>query len=166
MCVESILLFNWPPKFTSHTTLRGVCEVNFELYHFTLSIFVTLVLINWSFTEAWVTASLLKSWRLFFCIRADVTNPMVWMVLILSLIFLSLFYRPLGMVPNIQAIISITVTFIFCTIFTRTDYYYYYLLIRVFHISVSWWFFTGVWVIASLLKSPGLFSVFWPFSIM
>ena len=40
------------------------------------------------------------------------------------------------------------------------------LLIRVFHISVSWWSFTGVWVAASLLKSPGLFSVFWPFSIM
>ena len=27
-------------------------------------------------------------------------------------------------------------------------------------------FFTGVWVTASLIKSPGLFSVFWPFSIM
>ena len=37
---------------------------------------------------------------------------------------------------------------------------------RVFHISVSWWSFTGVWVTASLLKSPGLSSVFWPFSIM
>ena len=37
---------------------------------------------------------------------------------------------------------------------------------RVFHISVSWWFFTGVWVTACLLKSPGLFSVFWPFLIM
>ena len=36
----------------------------------------------------------------------------------------------------------------------------------VFHISVSWWFFTGVWVTASLLKSPGLVSGFWPFSIM
>ena len=45
-------------------------------------------------------------------------------------------------------------------------YYYYYLLIKVFHISISWWFFTGVWVTASLLKSPGLFSVFWPFSVM
>ena len=28
------------------------------------------------------------------------------------------------------------------------------LIIRVFHISVSWWFFTGVWVTESLLKSP------------
>ena len=35
---------------------------------------------------------------------------------------------------------------------------------RVF--SISWWFFTGVWVTASLLKSPGLFSVFWPSSIV
>ena len=45
-------------------------------------------------------------------------------------------------------------------------YYYYYSLIRTFRISISRWFFTGVWVTASLLKSPGLFSVFWPFSIM
>ena len=33
---------------------------------------------------------------------------------------------------------------------------------RVFHISISWWFFTRVWVTASLLKYPGLVSVFWP----
>ena len=44
--------------------------------------------------------------------------------------------------------------------------YHYHSLIRAFHISVSWWFFTGVWVTASLHKSPGFFSVFWPFSIM
>ena len=44
--------------------------------------------------------------------------------------------------------------------------YYYYLLLRVFHISVSWWSFTGVWVTASLLKSPGLLSVFWPLSVV
>ena len=36
--------------------------------------------------------------------------------------------------------------------------------LRVFHISVSRWSFTGVWVTTSLLKSPGLFSVFWPIS--
>ena len=33
---------------------------------------------------------------------------------------------------------------------------------RVFHIR----FFTGVWVTASLFKSPGLFSGLWPFSTM
>ena len=39
-------------------------------------------------------------------------------------------------------------------------------LIRAFHISDSRWFFTEVWVTASLLKSPGLFLVFWQFSTM
>ena len=38
--------------------------------------------------------------------------------------------------------------------------------LSVFHVSVSWWSFTGVWVKASLHKSSGLFSVFWPFSII
>ena len=38
--------------------------------------------------------------------------------------------------------------------------------LRVFHISVSWWSFTEVLVSVSLLKPPGLFSVFWPFSTM
>ena len=55
--------------------------------------------------------------------------------------------------------------------------FYYNSLIRAFHISVSrwffifysfqsfytnvsWWYFTWIWVTASLLKSPGLFSVF------
>ena len=36
---------------------------------------------------------------------------------------------------------------------------------RVFHISNSWWSFTGIWDRASLLKSPRLFSVFWLISI-
>ena len=37
--------------------------------------------------------------------------------------------------------------------------------LRVFHISFSWWSFTGVWATKILLKSSGLFSVFWPPSI-
>ena len=45
-------------------------------------------------------------------------------------------------------------------------HYYYLLFESFFHISVSWWFLTEVWVTAILLKSPGLFSVFWPISIM
>ena len=35
---------------------------------------------------------------------------------------------------------------------------------RVFHNCVRWWFSTGVWVTASLLKSSGVFSVFWTVS--
>ena len=48
----------------------------------------------------------------------------------------------------------------------RAVCYYYYLLIRDFLISFSWWSFTGVWVTASLLKSLELFSIFWLFSII
>ena len=44
--------------------------------------------------------------------------------------------------------------------------YHYFTLMRVFLTSVSWWFLTGVCVTASLLKSPGLFSVFWLILIM
>ena len=42
-------------------------------------------------------------------------------------------------------------------------YYYYCLLLKSFHISISWWSFTGIWVTASLLQPPGLFPVFWLF---
>ena len=45
-------------------------------------------------------------------------------------------------------------------------YYYYFTPLKVFNPDISWWIFTGVWETASLLKTPGLFSVFWPFSIM
>ena len=39
-------------------------------------------------------------------------------------------------------------------------HYYYFTHLRVFHISISWLFFTGVWMTVSLLKFPGCFSVF------
>ena len=40
-------------------------------------------------------------------------------------------------------------------------HHYYSTLLRGFNTSISRWFLAGVWVTASLLKSPGLFSVFW-----
>ena len=45
-------------------------------------------------------------------------------------------------------------------------YYYYYYPVEIFSSALADGFFTGVWVTTSLLKSPGLFSVFWQFSIM
>ena len=39
-------------------------------------------------------------------------------------------------------------------------------ILRFFHINVCWWSFIEVWMTASLLKFPGLFSVFWPISTM
>ena len=38
--------------------------------------------------------------------------------------------------------------------------------LRVTPTSFSWWFFNGVWVTSSRLKSLGLFSVFWQLLIM
>ena len=40
------------------------------------------------------------------------------------------------------------------------------ILLRVSHTSDSRWFLTGVWVTASLLKSLGPFSVFWPILVI
>ena len=37
---------------------------------------------------------------------------------------------------------------------------------QISKIDYDWWYFTGVSVTASFLKSPGLFSVFWPSSII
>ena len=101
-------------------------------------------------------------------------NAVVWMVSTRSPTSQSSrsFNNPLVTVPKAPIPISIIFTFMFHSFFNslaRSRYYYYYycyLLIWVFHISVSWWSFTGVWVTASLLKFPGLSSVFWPFSIM
>ena len=69
--------------------------------------------------------------------------------------------------PNIISVYNKRIIITYKLIsYSYSYYYYYYPLIRAFHISVNRWFFTGVWVTASLIKSPGLFLVFWPFSIM
>ena len=47
---------------------------------------------------------------------------------------------------------------------SRFLYYHFFYSFERFYTSVSWLFLTKVWVIASILKSPGLFSVFWPIS--
>ena len=103
-------------------------------------------------------------------IIADLNNSVIFTVSILSLIINSarLFSRQFRITPKTSTVIGVTVTFMIHCLFislVNSRYCYFYLPIRVFRISVSWWFFTGDWVPASLLKSPGLFSVFWPFSI-
>ena len=55
-------------------------------------------------------------------------------------------------------LLSFSHQFFTCMSFSRTG--------AVLCISVRWWFFTGVWVTASLFKSPGLSSVLLPSSIM
>ena len=44
--------------------------------------------------------------------------------------------------------------------------HYYFTPLRVFHTSISWWFFTGGWVTENLQKSPGLVIAFWPILTM
>ena len=139
----------------------------------------------WSFTVVWITASLFRSPGFF---------PVFWpisvvrIVSILPLISSSCVFspKPLEIVPSAPTIIGITVMLhsFFCSL-VRSRFLSIFSLfwislsgiiiiiiiiiiysLRVFHISFSWGSFTGVWVTASLLKSPGLFSVFWPFSII
>ena len=100
------------------------------------------------------------------------------------------FNNPLVIVPKAPITVDTIVTFIFHSFFnslarsrylsffshsfrfilwsTGTAYYYYYYFtpLRIIHYYVSWLFSTGVWVTISLLKSLGLFLVFWPISIM
>ena len=106
-------------------------------------------------------------------------NAVVWMVSTRSPTSKSSrpFNNPLVTVPKAPITIGIIVTFIFNSFFNSLARSRYlslfsllllllYTLLEFFHISVSWWFFTGVLVTASLHKSPGLFSVFWLSSIM
>ena len=92
--------------------------------------------------------------RTLLSILAVLNNVIVWMVSTRPLTSESSspFSTPFVTVPNAPITIGIIGN--------------YHSLIRAFHISVTRWFFTGVWVTASLLKSPGLLPVFWPFSIM
>ena len=122
----------------------------------------------------------------FLSIQADLNNVVVWIISIRPRISNSYspLFKTLGIVPNSPITFVMTVTFMFHSFFyfptffyyqcvVRQDgkiHYYYYYYYCYLHWSFShqrnWWSFTGVWVTASLLKSPGLFSVFWPFSIM
>ena len=120
------------------------------------------------------------SWTLL-RILANLNNAIVWSQFILWFsTLLAPFSKPLETIQSLPIGITVTLMFhsflsslarpmyssLFLLFFDLYYYYYYYLLIRVFHISISWWSFTGDWVTASLLKSPGLFSVFWPSSIV
>ena len=89
------------------------------------------------------------------------------------------FSNPLLTVPKATITIGIILTFMFHSFFQFPNkvevlillftFFQFIIIIysfRILHISASWWFLTGVWVTASLLKSPGLVSVFCPFLAM
>ena len=132
-----------------------------------------LMVFNWSLSDSkspQVSKTLLSNLAVF-------NNTVVWMVSTLPLLSRSSSpcCNPLVTVPSVPVTIWHHRHFhvlLFLSSLARSRYYYYYYyhyyysLIRAFHISISRWVFTGVWVAASLLKSPGLFLVFWPFSVM
>ena len=133
----------------------------------------------WSFTGDWVTASLLKSPLTLLSILAVFNNAVVWMVstrqptskfsstFMLHSFFVCFFFQ---FYSKVEVIISLFTFFQFYSVVSRDskvdNFTDYYLLIRVLHITVSWWFFHWSWVTASLFKSPGLVLRFWLFSAM
>ena len=90
--------------------------------------------------------------RILLSILANLNNAVVRMVSSRPLISKSSSSStyPLVTVPSAPIIIGIIIIYFF----------------RIFHNSDNQWFLTGVWVTTSLLKSPGLFSVFWPIIII
>ena len=54
----------------------------------------------------------------------------------------------------------------FCGVLSILSLLLLFCSFQVSHTGVIWWSFTGMWVRAYLLSSPGLFSVFWLTSTM
>ena len=159
------------------------------LFPLIIIIIIIILLLERFFTSAldWWWFSLKSEWqqlsRTLLSILADLNNVVVWMVSTHPLISKSSspFNNPSVTVPRAPIIFMFHSFFqfpskveVFILVFHLQFFFVVsrdskvhnfsrslllFLLIRVFHI-------TGDWVTASLLKSPGLFSVFWPFSIM
>ena len=142
--------------------------------------------LNFLHISQWITLPTQSNLVLYFLCANFLHSFIMW----LMILYLSPHSLPLQFccVLSILALIWLVLTTLFCAAFRR-DYvsllmfpflshvhvlscemllllFSLLLLLLVFHISLSWWFFTGVWVTASLLKSPGLFLVFLPFSII
>ena len=117
-------------------------------------------------------------------ILAVLSNAVVWRVSTRPPISKSSrpFNNPLVIVPNTPITIGTNVTFMFHSFFNslaRSRFWYFFSLsfriilciiiiipLRVVPTRISRWSSTRVRVTASLLKSPGLFSVIWPILIM
>ena len=131
-------------------------------YNYSLRVF-QISIILWSMEFEWqqVSSSLQDStkysgrsqpWMVFLIPSPPVLVPILWWL-----------YKVLQLQLVSPSLSCFTSCFSFLA---RSTYFIIIYSLRVFHISFSWWSFTGGWVTASRLKSPGFFSVFWPFSIM
>ena len=135
-----------------------------------------LIFVFWLFLLCWCLCCLHCIWclwlvffRAFLCSLLVVVSKLLWILASpLPSSFLEtycLFISSL-VCKALCVVVSFFFLWYFCWSSSLVHFNTYYLLIRIFHISVSWWSFTCDWLTANLLKSPGLFSVFWPFSII
>ena len=136
-----------------------------------------LMVFHWSLSDSkspQVSRTLLS-------ILTDSNNAILWMVLIhppnsnsfnslswfleivlsmpitLGITITLMFQSFLSSLASSKYLSLFLLSFIFFTLWStgmaKSTIYYYYYSSRVFHISMSWWFFSGVWVTASLLDS-------------
>ena len=115
-------------------------SLSFYLFIYLSIFFFFTITRSGRLAKIWWSVCILKSYRSLYdsFLRADFWVMQIPLVRIIFIIII--------------AVIAIIIIIIVIIIY----------LLRVFHISVSWWSFIVVWVTASFLKSPGLFSVFWP----
>ena len=167
------------------------CKISKEIinYHYSLRIFQSSVS-WWFFTEVVSDRKSSQISRTFPSILTDLNNDVVSTFSTRPLISKS-FINRLVTVPRAPITTVINVTFMYYIFFSvpyqcpgtypsfhfllillygqsgqQSPQFFNFFFFWVFHISVSRWFSTGVWVTASLLKSPGLVSGFWPFLTM
>ena len=119
----------------------------------TISITITLIVFQFSF-KILVFISLFSPSFLFYLVVSPNGKIQYLAGSVFFLVFIFLIIIRSGRLAEIRWSICIIIIIIIIIIIFS---------FRVFHISVSWWFFTGVWVTASLLKSPGLVLRFWAF---
>ena len=100
------------------------------------------------------------SWRVFFCFFL-----VPWMLVDIRLvnIYICMYIYQIQSWQNITIsttnyLINLLSTFICYFSFATLLFH----SLQIFHIRISRWSFTGVWVITSLLRSPGFFWVFEP----
>ena len=165
-----------------------VCCIRFSYDWWSRIIIIIIVIIHfWEFFSIVVADgfSLEFEWQQVSSSLAVLSNAVIWIVSTRPPTSKSSrpFNNPFVIVPKAPITIGTIVTFMFHSFFNslaRSRYLsffslsfrfilwsagtakstIYYNYMWSFHISFNWWFFNGIWVTASLLRSPELFPVF------
>ena len=155
----------------SHVTFRNLPLLFYFLCVFSHQCWLMVFHYNLSDSKS------LQVFRTLFSILSDLSNTVLWIVVrfpTFTVTYLSIWgsfqvhqSQLVSPSPSCSPTFLVlwrgpSTCFSFCFL-TITIIFY---SLRVFHIRFSGLSFIGVWVTTSLLKTPGLFSAFWPFSIM